>query len=212
MKKILISLFSILISAHSFSADAHRYQVELIVFDNSKDAKLQSEHWPSHPPMPAIEDTIALNDYQSDIDHQLLQLLPSKYFKLSPSHWALSKKAHKPVFLHIAWQLELSKPYKTQRFHVYAPFDPSYNSAHQLPTYDRYTNWAIDGVISISRSNYINFNADLIFHPPQQLTDLSGKHIEAIALHQKRRLRTQELHYIDHPLYGILVEVTAVED
>ncbi len=45
---------------------------------------------------------------------------------------------------------------------------------------------------------------------PGALEDYPYRH--AIALQQKRRMRSGELHYIDHPMMGALIEVTPLSD
>ena len=61
-------------------------------------------------------------------------------------------------------------------------------------------------------NNDIWLNSSLSFENP--FLDLDGNDYsidQTIALRQSRRMRSNELHYIDHPLMGLLVKITAYE-
>lgn len=53
----------------------------------------------------------------------------------------------------------------------------------------------VDGTIRVDRSRYLHFK-------PNLLLTRNGAQYQ---LKQSRRMRSQELHYLDHPLFGILV-------
>ena len=81
------------------------------------------------------------------------------------------------------------------------------------------------GTLTISLARYLHADFDLMYRkkntgetavpqeafdpllgpPPQQSTYID------IPLRQKRRMRSREIHYIDHPLLGALIEITPVE-
>ena len=97
-------------------------------------------------------------------------------------------------------------------------------------------NFMIDGTLAISRSRYLHVNTDLWFtqftpkygpgsssdtivnideetrtHYPdiakwEQLRDQQIP-IQSYPLQQSRRMRSATLHYIDHPLFGILIQI-----
>ncbi|MFA7593929.1 MAG: CsiV family protein [Thiohalobacteraceae bacterium] len=60
----------------------------------------------------------------------------------------------------------------------------------------------LDGTISLALSRYLHLNADLIYADPSVGTP--------VALREVRRMRSGELHYLDHPRFGVLVQVDPV--
>ncbi len=60
----------------------------------------------------------------------------------------------------------------------------------------------LDGSIRISVSRYLHLNADLRFQAPGSTTEFR--------LQESRRMRSGELHYLDHPRFGMLVLIKPV--
>ncbi len=55
----------------------------------------------------------------------------------------------------------------------------------------------LEGSINLYKNRYLHINADLVFN------SFDG----AVRLNENRRLKSKELHYLDHPLFGLLVRV-----
>lgn len=57
----------------------------------------------------------------------------------------------------------------------------------------------LDGTLTLARSRYLHLHADLVYADP---------YVDApVALREVRRMRSGELHYLDHPRFGVLVQV-----
>jgi hypothetical protein len=74
----------------------------------------------------------------------------------------------------------------------------------------------VDGNITLSVSRYLHIWTDIVYsHPVKQVfsSDPNAKEYKLIRfpMKQHRRMRSNEIHYLDHPLFGILVLVTPVE-
>ena len=68
---------------------------------------------------------------------------------------------------------------------------------------------SIEGSVKIVLGRFLHFYADLNYH---RLTSGSSNGVlPEYKISSHRRMRSQELHYIDHPLVGILVKATPVE-
>lgn len=89
----------------------------------------------------------------------------------------------------------------------------------------------IDGTLSFSRSRFLHLSADLLFtqfepkYSQQQILSVTNQNtkypdlakleknrdthiaIQSLPLKHARRMRSSVLHYIDHPLFGILVQI-----
>ncbi|HFA59175.1 MAG TPA: hypothetical protein ENJ83_00640 [Rhodospirillales bacterium] len=98
----------------------------------------------------------------------------------------------------------------------------------------------LEGVVRMSRARYLHFDADLLYAeteavdpaaatPTPSVDDsgadgerpegdgevaveaYGGYHERVVRLHQRRRMRSGEIHYLDHPRFGILVLATPYE-
>lgn len=94
----------------------------------------------------------------------------------------------------------------------------------------------LEGVVRMSRARYLHFDADLRYAeteavdpaatPPAPTETMDagttengdvaveaygGYHERVVRLHQRRRMRSGEIHYLDHPRFGILVLATPYE-
>jgi hypothetical protein len=61
----------------------------------------------------------------------------------------------------------------------------------------------VRGVVQVTRGRYLHARVDLVYYD-----ELGGPY----RLEGRRRMRSNELHYLDHPLFGVLVVVTPVEE
>ena len=70
-------------------------------------------------------------------------------------------------------------------------------------------NHVIEGTLRLSRARYLHLEANLLHHRQVPLdTPTEGT---MFRLQDSRRMRSKEVHYIDHPLVGLLVLVTPYE-
>ena len=66
-------------------------------------------------------------------------------------------------------------------------------------------------------TRYIHVYADLVLHIERFITQKLNEevtiknHLEDYKIDLHRKMRSRELHYIDHPLMGIIVEATPIE-
>ena len=97
--------------------------------------------------------------------------------------------SHPPyhVLIHKAWQ---------------ASVDDLYRRNDILLTSD---DNSIMGTLSLRLQRYFDVSFDLFFDAPSAIT-----HSGYLRLQQTRRMRSDELNYIYHPLYGILMKISRV--
>ena len=74
------------------------------------------------------------------------------------------------------------------------------------------------GTIELYLSRFLHINVDLSYQPPQAGGQYGWQSADAVglgefalpprySLHAERRLRSGELHYIDHPAFGVLIQI-----
>lgn len=98
---------------------------------------------------------------------------------------------------------------------------------------------ALDGTVRVHRARYLHVAADLLYYRPlpgdsplaaadsaagaspvpdspdtgliEQLMAEENRYPRLFRLTESRRMRSRELHYLDHPLFGMLVEIVPLE-
>lgn len=61
----------------------------------------------------------------------------------------------------------------------------------------------VDGVIKVDRGRYLHFKPDLLLSRDAAVEALPVRY----RLQQSRRMRSEQLHYLDHPHFGMLVMI-----
>lgn len=188
-------------------------QVEIIVFSKIQPTGLISEQWEMPTKMPDVNHAIELVPFDKTRQvNSLPQLLPSTYWKLNQISAHLLRSGYAIIF-HAAWVQDFS-----------AKFD---YPIHLLTFEEQSSNpvTAMNGTIDITLNRYFNVAIDLLFSEPvYNLTSIiSSQEIEKnfhnivngvayFQLKQNRRMKSDELNYIDHPLYGILIKITTFQN
>ncbi|MCH9673327.1 MAG: peptidoglycan binding protein CsiV [Gammaproteobacteria bacterium] len=76
-------------------------------------------------------------------------------------------------------------------------YQPGYDRGNTRPVRLRARGGVIDGIVSVARERYLHLSADLLYS--------SGVRSR---LKQRRRMRSRELHYLEHPRFGMIVQAT----
>jgi len=195
------------------STESSLKQVEIIVFSKVRSTALLSEQWDMPAKMPDLNHAIELVPFDETNNGNLLpQLLPSTDWKLNRISNRLSKSGY-AIILHDAWVQDFSTEFNYP-IHLFTPQQESTT----LTT-------AMTGTITITLNRYYNVAINLLFgEPVANLTstisnDALEKNFHNIAngvayfdLTQNRRMKSDELNYIDHPLYGVLIKITTFND
>lgn len=111
---------------------------------------------------------------------------------------------------------------------VVAEIEAATTGAFPTPV-QRPIEFPLDGTVTIRLARYLHIDADLIWHrmeqaredaqpgPPIEIT-MDGSPItpevrmRGYRLNESRRMRSKELHYLDHPVYGVLALITPVDE
>lgn len=228
----LISLVATLCFIHTAVAAPQLYQVELIVFSHINANGVNSETWPilSDPELD-VSRALALNPLLQNAQNSPdtisnYQILPNFNFNLNKIGDKLVQTNGYEVLLHIAWRQPLDNPHSAKWLHIFggAGYDNQGNVVTQdmdgSARYDQAQHWQVDGLLRLDKLRYINSHYDFIFATPAGvIQDLSTtdnfSKVDAplvyFRLDQKRRMRSDELNYIGHPLYGVLINITKIK-
>jgi hypothetical protein len=212
---ILILLFSL--SSHSLAKD---YIVEMVFFADTRGVSSNYVHVSTQPVNPDLGDAILLS---SGATSSGFIPYPQETFRLKNKAAALSKSGRYQVLKHIAWlqpglakeeaiavRIHAGKDYRNEfkeRSFAQADFSDRKLSANQ-PVNE------LDGTIKVVLGRYLHVYTDLAYRRPFNLSAASTENplgrdrvLADFAIKTHRKMRSKTLHYIDHPLLGILVEI-----
>jgi hypothetical protein len=183
-------------------------QVEIIVFSKIQATSLLSEQWNMPTLIPDIKQATELTPFENEPEQQP-QELQSSYWKLNKISRRLSRNGY-AILLHLAWVQDFSQTQPP--IHVFVPQDVNASGL----------NTQMGGTIDITLNRYFNVAINLLFGETatriQSLIspDAFEKNFHNVEngiayfqLKQRRRMKSDELNYIDHPLYGMLIKITS---
>ena len=213
IRKTTVGMLAILIMilARLGEAQTTWYTVELIVFQHLSNDGLYSERWPLEAGRPTIETAIQLTLAESEDPSatetpSAFQLLPRSEFQLTEAAGRLKRSGGYRPLLHVAWRQPGYTRSEAKKVHIHSDIPNRFRISNEL---DLNPDHVIDGTVRLSRSRYLHLEADLL-HERETPVD-SPTEVTTFRLQDSRRMRSREIHYIDHPLIGLLVLVTPYE-
>ena len=186
---ICLTLLALLSTAASHGEESDRqFQVELIVFAhlNAFDG---GEIWPAEE-----RGMVAPSDW-TDLGERVQLMSDGR--RLTAVADALQRSNHYRPLVHLQWRQAVQAPAAAQAIDL----------EQLLGAANRQTSPRMEGSLRLSVARYLHLETDL------RLIDVeSGQFMEAALpvyrLQQSRRMRSDELHYIDHPRFGVLALIT----
>lgn len=217
MKNFISSIFSLLLllTVISVHAETTRYDVEIVIFEDTYGRYLNSEQWPiiHHP-----EDEFTIETKSTKLEIKKKQLRDDKMMELT--HHAsdalskhvtrLNKSDRYNVLLHQSWQQAGLNDTDAISIQV----DTSGTKKTDIENQELKS--SIQGSLKLILGRYLHIHTDLLYKrlnntDTQTAPALNSKIFSEFKIQSQRRMRSKELHYIDHPLVGILVLVNPIE-
>lgn len=183
-------LLLILLSTLSGIVFADDYIIELLIFENLKQATVE-EQWQDEFEEPTSKAPATLNaNWQ-----------PASALQLTNAKAAMTRSSSYRPLLHKAWRQAVSK----RRRAVLLPKNMSSTSGA-----------SVSGTVIVTKGRYLHLALDLTLNTDPDTAYIGkdyrfGSPATRIKLQQKRRMRSKVLHYIDHPRFGVLALITPVE-
>jgi len=163
------------------------YTVEVVIFKQAQTDNV-SETWPTD--LEDIEFSNAELPMVNDGEPLTLnEELPITTFALTEQANRLTKKGYELLY-HNSWL---------------GQFKPGANSTTLL--LDAFGNF--EGILRIERQRYLHVYPSINYYPNG--LSLTDEPVETIRFEESRRMRSKDLHYIDHPVLGMLVLFKPVE-
>ncbi len=167
------------------------------------------------------------------------QILNGKDYDLNPKVYALRKNSGYRVLLHTAWNQPAFDAETKRAVYLHDRLPLPFAGAERVSedSADGPNNYSLYGTLRVYVSRFLHVDLDLIYRIPQQVTyyekidqmkssifqsvedtkfTTSSEPVVTVAqrgyrLKESRRIKSKELHYFDHPLYGVLLLTTPLD-
>lgn len=175
-------------------ANNKQYQIELLIFSHITPTALSSEQWPIIKNLP-----VATNDNTA-----LFQPVSPTKFTLQWEAKKLANQKNYAVLYHAAWLASSDDLATPKTLYLQTDGDEP----------------EVNGTMRISLHRYFNVHFQLSLNETtSDLEAISDNPVFAQApdmfhflLNQTRRMRSRELNYISHPLFGVLMKITPIKN
>lgn len=221
-------LISVVITAQG--EEARPYKIELILFaprtlqaDQAIDHSFETEG-------PDIDNAVEIAAELSNPDqlNSPFLALPLTETGLAKETSLLIQSGHYEVITHLIWQQPGLDHASARPVHIHGgtdyrdQFPERLQASWSLDENDQLVQSSalisleqIDGTIKFVVGRYLHVYTDLVFRRPiLEETEYNDGNVQRsfvladYRIRAHRRMRSQELHYLDHPLLGILIEIT----
>lgn len=169
------------------------YEVELIVFRQPDPVGSDRELHPLNPTPPQAPQTVSLRPPQTG--KTAYTMLSPAELKLGSITQGLRSSPHYKPLLHLGWRQPGLAGKEAAAVALPADWQP-WASTDLPPLY---------GLVRLHQDRFIHFSVDLRYRATG--TEPVADQIPTYVNRQSRRLRTGELHYLDHPGLGVVVQI-----
>lgn len=195
------------------------YEVELVVFRHTQPGAGASETWPADPGRPAVE---AAREPGPLAVLAPFMALPADASRLSEQWTRLARSPRYEPIAYFAWlqpplergqapalRLASPAPATPEAPPAGEPAAPGFAFAGEpaapaLPPLRA----PLDGTAVVGLQRYLYLSLDLVFQPGDLPPLVDGTPMPPFRLTETRRMRSKELHYFDHPLFGAIALIT----
>ncbi len=213
------------------------YKVEVVVFANQDSSGLSEEYWPEIKEIPSPANAIALKSRSAE--GSAYKRLAGSSLSLHDAKNRLKNSGPYRVLFHAGWMQPVYHTQKPRPIRITGG-EILDNGMYELDghiaigrgTYLHFRpNLFLSRRLNTDESSYLknplSQSADLAASQPASLITMQAASgatsaltsnafpvipdILTVNLNQARRMKSKELHYIDHPLMGILVEIKPVK-
>ncbi len=212
----------------TFGEQRPDYKVELILFTQQAQPGSRAELWDRRLIRPEVGNAVDLT-YGSRSDGFVT--LAASARDLADVNSRLSASPRYRVIEHLVWRQPglgkaSAKSVRIQGGTDYSVQFPDRLSMRNATNAQQFVGESIatnsllelDGTVKIVLGRYLHVYTDLVFRQPITTTsseeDGTSENFTSlidIRIQNRRRMRSRELHYIDHPKLGMLIQITPLE-
>ena len=216
-KELALILGFLVIVTFALPVQSRSYQVEVVVFSNENPLIAEGEVWPDLNSLPDFEGSIPLKitsqtHQNGDVDQNSIDYvsLSSELRHLNlESKFELSKELE--IILSEGWRQPKTEENIFDYVYLNSEPVPAFSSENDLSfretailtkSFSDLSVKRLQGVVGIRVSHLLYVDLDFIFSSEEGLVRLA----------ESRKIKLKELNYFDHPLFGVLLMVSPVED
>ena len=189
-------------------ASARSLTVEIIVFDDLSGEDLHTEHWPADPGEPSLDGAVEIvrsPGGEAGGAARAYRLVNRSALALDGVWRSLRRSARYRPFLHVGWRLPGLSHGAARPVHVGPRLGDRGAGGAGPGGGERPT---VQGTVKVSVARYLHVKLDLVYRRPGNGEAETPNAVPArFRLVSERRMRYGELHYIDHPLFGVLMRI-----
>ena len=209
-------------------AYAKDYAIEVIIFVNKDGLQQTAEQFSFNHVIPVPSNGITLDSTTNNTDWQPI---PAEDYILNNVAEKLTRSGRYRILKHLAWRQPVvdrddALPINITAGRDFTSLFPE-RAYRQIEFSDTSTETdqsasntvrELAGTINVVITRYIHVYSDMVYRLPRSnpmsIDDALNRDQVLVdyAVNSHRRMRSRELHYIDHPLVGILVEATPIEE
>ena len=216
--KTLIAITALMVITLAIPAQARDYVVELLIFaqDNTRDAA--DEWW---PPAGAVGAPKTLDLFGGDAalgrTRGFLRS-DSRDEALARARARLMQAGNYRVLTHRTWQqpglgAAAAVPVRIAAGPIIRHAVQTHPIANPVTARRAGARRELEGTVKVSLGRYLHVHTDLVYwhHMPATPTvaipasATPGTRLTGLRLRQHRRMRSGELHYLDHPMLGVII-------
>ena len=210
MKKFIF----LLLLSYSLPSFAERwFDVEVILFKYNTSVLDTGEYWPNHAGKVDMSKVINVSDAKS-LARYNMEPLPKADFELTSYYDRLAKSTRYKNLMHIGWRQNDDPRDKMPKISLNSGKKVSGNKS-ELEGYlrlyvDHYLFVETDILLNQSVSEAVEIPYDPRTNNTAQQTEYKS-FLKGFSFKQKRRMHSNEIHYLDNPLLGMIIQVRRPE-
>lgn len=231
MKRFL-SIIVLLSLASPCLSEITEYDIEIVIFEDITNRYLNSERWPRLEPDMPIEETSFEFFLEEDIEpaypesNDVINISDSENRLLEDYATKINSSNRYNLLVHKLWRQTGLETETAINIKIDSRNETKYSDGSEInlikleqivENEDQLKSY-IKGDIKVILGRYLHIHTDLIYskplssymHSPIDISDAENPY-KNFSIKTHRKMRSRNLHYIDHPLAGILVIATPVE-
>lgn len=211
------------------SEEIQHYKVEMIFFTYIDMKDNLSERGPSEAQWLNLNNVIGLSLDDDESDYQILSDMNRD---LNDIHSTLQRSPRYRLLKHVVWRQPGLSQALAKAVHIRGDTPITTQPIYQAPpstifnadrpnhaTLPMLPNGHFDGTVKVVLGRYLHVYTNLLFLHYDDIQNEQGSNGKSntpisftyYRVKDHRRMRSRELHYLDHPLLGILVQITPIE-
>ena len=216
-----LGVLLVLLACSTAQAQLPWFKVEVVVFAQGDTAAWQRNNWREEGPPPLGGNTVELLVGSAPGEaaggskrRNAFRRLPDSALDLGSVVDRLERSSDYRVVLHVGWRQPGFPVDDAPGVHLVSPRGIGTGSRHGTAAHE-----GVDGTVRLWRRRFLHVDADLAFGDIEGWRERTAGFVESgsgpasaaperlrvVRLTRSLRLRQGRLHYVDHPLFGILL-------